>query len=273
MSFQPLDHQAAPMIVAGVGNTSLQIGCLDFAQAEHRKQLPAAVEHEVFPVVDGIPEFALCDRFAEADWYVASVHPFAAEELKRWAEQNYAVRSFRILHHNEFPLAIDVDFPDRVGHDRLAAAVATNFLRQENQPAIFIDAGTALTINAIDGAGCFCGGAILPGAGISLKMLHQRTQQLPDVEFAVQHLQPGEAPLALGKNTDEAIRSGVYWGLVGAVRELVAQLSGEQAPNIFITGGFGPCLAAELGSNYQLVPHLVLAGVGLAAQELRRSAD
>lgn len=77
----------------------------------------------------------------------------------------------------------------------------------------------------------------------------------------------------MGKNTEAAIRSGLFWGAVGAVRELVVQYRQQlqsQSPNspaaeIFLTGGDLARFAPLLGEGARFVPGLVLAGVAISA--------
>ncbi len=64
------------------------------------------------------------------------------------------------------------------------------------------------------------------------------------------------------------MRAGLFWGTVGAIRELIARLedfAGGRA-EVFLTGGAGPTVAGLLGPSAQYVPHLTLAGIALAAQ-------
>ena len=77
-----------------------------------------------------------------------------------------------------------------------------------------------------------------------------------------------EPPPPLGTSTTEAIRSGLYWGAVGAMRELVARLSETLAakPEIFLTGGAAPSVAAVFDPAAQHVEHLVLSGLALAKE-------
>jgi type III pantothenate kinase len=260
-----------PIVAAGVGNTSLQFGVIEFG----RTPVPQPRQHHTFPIINGDPQFAPPAPDDYRHWIVASVHPPATQRLRAWAEK-LGAESFHVLTNDEFPIASDVEVLDQVGSDRLAAAVAVNRLRDPSLAAIFVDAGTALTVNAISADGVFLGGAILPGAGTSLAALEKATQQLPKVELDLKN--SGEPPRPIGKHTRAAIRSGVYWGLVGAARQLIEQMSEElqSQPQLFVTGGFGPWLSAELMGQaggeriekVEFVPHLVLSGVALTAEAL-----
>ncbi|NJL30857.1 MAG: type III pantothenate kinase [Phycisphaerales bacterium] len=102
-----------------------------------------------------------------------------------------------------------------VGEDRLLnASAAYNTLQQA---CVVVDAGTAITVDFIDGSGTFHGGAIAPGATLMLQSLHEHTGQLPEISPAM----PEEV---IGHNTVQAMRTGMYHGLRGLVRELVEKI-------------------------------------------------
>ena len=71
----------------------------------------------------------------------------------------------------------------------------------------------------------------------------------------------------VGKNTEGAIRSGWFWGAVGAVREVIDRMTGqlEQQPEIYVTGGDLRRLAEYLGDEASFVPNMVLSGIAVAA--------
>lgn len=154
--------------------------------------------------------------------------------------------------------------PERVGPDRLFDAVAANCVRPTGRSAVIVDSGTATTVNLVDVSGAFCGGAIVAGFELVASALHEHTALLPKIDVA----EIG-TPEALGRDTAEALRSGLYWSLVGGVKELVAQLSDlalEQdgdAAIVLLTGGAGPILAPHLPTA-ELHPHLTLQGIALS---------
>ncbi|MEA4862052.1 MAG: type III pantothenate kinase [Victivallaceae bacterium] len=100
-----------------------------------------------------------------------------------------------------------------LGADRIANAAA--LLRDYPRPALVVDFGTAITIESVDSAGRFAGGAILPGRALLRKSLTHNTAQLPEATWKP------FAPDAPGFDTDSAIRLGVDLGAVGAVREVL----------------------------------------------------
>ena len=157
--------------------------------------------------------------------------------------------------------------PGRVGIDRLLNAVAVNRLKRVGRAAVIVDSGTATTVDAVDGDGGFLGGAILPGFGLSARALHRYTALLP--LLTLDQLGP-DPPDVLGTDTPSAIASGLVYGQLGAVRELVTRLCdrlGAPDAELYLTGGGGPLLAGLL-DDANLVPHLGLHGLAAVAVEL-----
>lgn len=195
-------------------------------------------------------------------WEIASVNSPALDRLLAWVRRHHASARIRLLQSADLPLAIDLNRPQQVGIDRLLAAVAANRLRGPSQPAICVDLGTAVTVDKVSADGHFLGGAIAPGIAMGAQALHDKTDRLPHVV-----LQPdADPPPPLGRDTVAAIESGLFWGTVGTIRQLVAKLSGEEAgtPAIFVTGGASPRITQRIDPTARFVPHLVLAGIAVA---------
>ncbi|MCA9004850.1 MAG: type III pantothenate kinase [Planctomycetaceae bacterium] len=177
-----------------------------------------------------------------------------------------------VFNTEDFPLVIEVDEPRKVGIDRLLNAVAANSLRHKNQGAIIVDTGTATTVDVVSPGGHFVGGSILPGFELSAKSLHDYTALLPLIPVADLRQ---EEPVVLGKHTTNAIRSGLFWGQLGAVRELIHQFqnhslfhSSQESPLVLLTGGGSSLLAPHLDELVRFEPLLTLQGLAIVAQKI-----
>ena len=200
---------------------------------------------------------------AEPRRFVASVHPGAMARV----EEIFA-GELRLLTVADLPIEVRVEHPERVGIDRLLSAVAVNRLRQPKQPAIVVDLGTACTVDLIAADGAFEGGAILPGTTLAAAALHTGTATLP--QLAAESFE--RPPAVVGKSTNGAISAGLYWGLVGAVRELIARITREckVPPQLFLTGGEASWLVEHLTSDAEPprhLPSLVLSGIAIVAED------
>lgn len=161
------------------------------------------------------------------------------------------------------PLPSRLAHPEGVGADRLLGAWTARELY--GAPAIVVDMGTATTLDAVDATGAFAGGAILPGPALAVAALTSGTAQLPAV--------PLRAPdHAIGRDTEEAIQSGVILGHVEAVSGLIARLvaelvgAGTPRPTVVLTGGHAVAPWATSVRNVDHIdPDLVLRGLGMLA--------
>jgi len=156
----------------------------------------------------------------------------------------------------KLPFELRVGAPEKLGSDRICAAAGV-FAAGERE-AVVVDVGTAVTVDVLSRDG-FMGGAIFPGESLLSRTLHEGTASLPLVDAA-----RGE-PRLPGRDTDEAIASGVRWGLVGAVRELVAR-SKAALPvyaSVWLTGGGAGNLASYLEIETRREPDLLFLGMNL----------
>ncbi|MBE9527624.1 MAG: type III pantothenate kinase [Proteobacteria bacterium] len=169
-------------------------------------------------------------------------------------------------------MELDVDTPSEVGADRVVNAVAAFELF--GGPVVVVDFGTALTLDYVNGDGVYCGGIIAPGIGISLEALHARTAKLPlvtiDDSIGCSGSKPGSDSGAkpcsiVGRNTVEAIKSGVYWGTVSMVDGIIERIERERGAlgSVVATGGFAGTLAACADSVDEVDEFLTLKGLGL----------
>ncbi|MFN9750794.1 MAG: type III pantothenate kinase [Planctomycetota bacterium] len=208
-----------------------------------------------------------------ADWCVVSVNQPRLDSLRDWVDRNRRSDRLTVLNRSDIPLKLNIEHPERLGLDRLAAAYgALQLAGSSAEPIIIVYVGTAVTIDLLDGAGIFQGGAIFPGPYTCFQSLSRATNQLPELFV-------GEVPaVAWGKNTAEAIACGVWQMQVGAIREIVSryqrEMMGEPANRrgvVFLTGGGAAPLEPIFQREFRLVSDLVLQGVRAAASRRRVS--
>jgi len=187
---------------------------------------------------------------------VASVNPKMEKRLTDEVWRQLGIRPIRVEDDLPVPIGRQLDPETIVGDDRLLnAAAAYDVLKQA---CVIVDAGTAITIDFVDGAGTFHGGAIGAGAQLMLDSLHEHTAQLPEVEFDVP-----EEPI--GHNTTEAMRSAAFHGIRGMLRELVEQFAEEFGayPAVIATGGDAELLFEDYELVERVVPELTLLGMAV----------
>jgi type III pantothenate kinase len=150
------------------------------------------------------------------------------------------------------------DNPAQLGCDRWAALIGA--YRIYGGPALVVNAGTALTVDALDGDGVFGGGIIVPGAELMRKALAANTAALK--------LQPGGFSF-FPSTTGDAVMSGVINALAGAIERMARFLeaSGHTAPGCVLSGGGAALIAPHLNFEVKVVDNLVLEGLLAIAHE------
>lgn len=250
------------LVTVGIGNTTVKLGLADAEQTDGWTRWRQTWEGKTAAFEPGGIHASLPP--AACRWCVASVHRATEMRLRHWVQQTRPQDEFRSLNFRDVPLVVDVEFPDRVGMDRLVAAAAANQLRTTDRPAIIVDAGTAITVDLVDATGVFRGGVILAGFGLTARALATWTDLLPavDTNFQTEH------PPVLGRSTEQAIRSGLFWGGVGAIRELVQRIEADlgRSAELFVTGGDTERLTKHLSDTARFIPDLVLQGIALCAR-------
>lgn len=140
------------------------------------------------------------------------------------------------------------EHPGQLGADRWAALIGARSLHPGS--AVVVMAGTATTVDALDGNGMFRGGLILPGLKLMRAALARNTADLPHADGRYRP-QP--------TNTDDAIVSGAIHATLGAIERIRATLDGD-APCL-LSGGAAGELAPHLDLPHRLIDNLVLEGL------------
>jgi len=161
-------------------------------------------------------------------------------------------------------LNILTDNPAQVGADLIAAAVACAAMYP--LPCLAADLGTATKISIIDSKGAFCGCTIAPGVAISLEALASRTSQLPNISL--------QAPTkAAGKNTVDAMRSGIIFGtaaMIDGLCEIMEAELGEGPCFTVATGGLAADIVPVCKRDIVFNGELVLEGLRLVFEKNRK---
>lgn len=295
-------------VAVDIGNTRLKLGL--FCDAELAAHIalpePASTLDVTVDRLDAISAWLAPRAVADVFWHIGSVQRSFTTELMEWLRRgNKPVPpAITLLCSGDLPLRVKLPRPDMVGIDRLLAAVGVNALREPSRPAVIVDLGTAVTVDLVSADGAFQGGAILPGIAMSARALHEFTDLLPLIQMAELH----EAPLEVGKDTVAAMRAGLFWGTIGAARELISRMTsgglregpGEGVgsrfrrdaaprknkkdrttelapdalpptntePQVFLTGGAAASVAQLLAPDARYVPGLTLGGIALTVAHL-----
>jgi type III pantothenate kinase len=198
---------------------------------------------------DGIDGISIC-----------STVPAVLHELREVTRRYYGdVPAILVEPGIKTGVPILMDNPKEVGSDRIINALAAVHLY--GGPCIVVDFGTATTFDAISSKGEYAGGAIAPGIEISVDALGARGAQLRKIELA-------RPRSVIGKNTVEAMQSGILYGFAGQVDGVAERMARELADDpddvtVIATGGLAPLVLGESAVIDAHEPWLTLIGLRL----------
>jgi type III pantothenate kinase len=181
--------------------------------------------------------------------------------LEQWARTRWSVTAHIVCPQAE-QLGVKNLYhkPQQLGADRWAALIGARGLTVA--AACVVDAGTAVTVDALSAKGEFLGGAIFPGLKLLRDSLVRGTLAIT--------ADSGNISDSPGRSTEEGVAAGTLIGLAGAVERLISEyrqtLGGEM--KIFLTGGDAPLLSPRLRVSSTPAPDLVLKGLARIADSL-----
>lgn len=185
---------------------------------------------------------------------LCSVVPAVTPLLQSAIETSFGIKLITVRHDVKTGLQFSVKRVEDLGPDRIANAAAAYKLYKGD--VIVVDFGTATTLCVVSEKGEYRGGAIMPGLGLSVNALAEKTAKLPVVELKV-------PKKILGKDTAENIRTGVILGHAGAVDRIIHEIKTETGKDfiILVTGGFADLVKPYLKAIDYANPFLTLEGL------------
>ncbi len=152
--------------------------------------------------------------------------------------------------------------PQRLGADRWASLLAAH--ARYRGPAVIVDCGTAITIDALARDGTHLGGLIVPGMALMSSAL---TSHVPGVQL--EETDHEEVSL-LGCSTEAALSGGILYTAVALLERVFTDLQAELGDRThrLLTGGDAERIRPLLGSGPETVPDLVLQGLAVYAREV-----
>jgi type III pantothenate kinase len=187
---------------------------------------------------------------------VSSTVPQLEPEWTEMAGRYLGHRMLAVGPGTKTGMAIRYDNPREIGADRLVNAVAIR--ERFGGSGVCVDFGTATTFDVVSRDGEYVGGALMTGIEISLEALSERGARLPKVDLA-----PPRS--VIGKNTIDAIRSGVVYGYAGAIDAIMRRLYDElgERLDVVATGGLSHLVVPYSEEIDQVDDLLTLTGLRL----------
>lgn len=255
--------RGSALLAIAVNNTRISAGVFRDGSLERQDSISNGAEG-----VRAMFETLLGDEAGSMAAVLASVADEPAGAARR-AVEGLGLSVMRLGVDAPIPIPQALDDTSTVGQDRLLTAMAAH--EMTGQACVVIDAGTAITVDFVDGEGTFQGGAIAPGLSMMLRGLHERTSALPKLDYE----KPDPARGPWGKDTPHAMQVGVTQmarGLVRVMLEDSAEAFGAY-PRVIATGGDAKTLFEDDEIVETITPELQLHGIRIAVDRLLRAAE
>lgn len=190
---------------------------------------------------------------------ICSVVPSIDYSLKAACKKYFKIAPFVLDPTTQTKIKIKTKNPSENGADIIAGIIAaTHSYPQKN--LIVVDLGTVTTIAAVTKSRGYLGATFIPGISTAMNSLQINAAKL----FPVEIIAP---KTALGRSTTESIQTGLFFGHLGAIKEIAKEITNEvfpkNLPSLVATGGFAH-LFKHKKLFHHLEPDLVLQGIKIA---------
>ncbi|GBE03920.1 type III pantothenate kinase [bacterium BMS3Abin09] len=244
------------LLLIDIGNTSTTIGFHDESGIRDILRLSTVRGkrgvREYSYILKGVIQEH--DMEAPEGAVICSVVPEVTALFTGAIRKTFGIESLNVDHEIKTGLKFRIKNPGELGPDRIANAVAAHRLYEGS--LIVVDFGTATTFCVVTEKGEYKGGAIMPGLVLTANSLAAATAKLPRVEL--------KCPTrVLGRDTNENILAGVFYGHVGAVERIISGIKKEIGGELTVvaTGGLSGLVAPHLKVIDHLNPLLTLEGL------------
>ncbi len=240
------------LLAIDVGNSNTVLGLFEGKKLKKKWRIPSRPE--------ALTRWVKKHRGKIDGIIISSVVPSLKPFLKNVGKKLGQTHPLFVAAHLKMPIKLKVKNPKSIGADRLVNAVAA--YSRLKKDLLIIDLGTATTCDVVTSQGEFLGGAITPGIKTMASALAEKCARLPAVKI-------GRPRSAIGRDTQGAIQSGIFFGYAGLVKGLIEKISEDYGSplTLVVTGGLAPLvplmLPPSLLQKGQIKPDLTLTGLHL----------
>ena len=256
---RPGAYNCVMLLAVDIGNTNVKFAVFDGERMVASDRLPTSASNSPSDTAASMCAALARHGVRESDIdsvSLCSVVPPVTTMMERTAADIFKVDALDVKKARNRGITLDVDKPDGVGTDRIVNAAAAYGLH--GGPGIVVDFGTATTFDVVTEDGAFIGGVIAPGIALSSEALTERAAQLPPIE-------PVFPDKVIGRDTDQAMRSGLMYGYLGLMEGLIGRIREEIGADarVIATGGLVEHIAERTGIIDVVEPDLTLQGLRL----------
>lgn len=224
------------LLAIDIGNTNIVLGIFENENLKHTWRIYTKenmTEDEYFILIDGFLKTSGKENKKITSIVIGSVVPPLEYTFTKLAQKYFKIQPVILGAGIKTGIDIRTDNPKEVGADLIAGAAAA--YQKYKKALIIIDFGTSTTFTAISSKGEFLGTSFAPGVMISLEALYKKASKLPKVELS-------SPKYAIGKNTRDSMLSGIVYGTIGQVENIIKNIKKEMLDKDVLVIGTGGVL-------------------------------
>ena len=251
-------HIPLMLLAIDIGNTNIVIGLFDGERLKDHLRIQSRhgmTADEAGLLITQWLSNMHCKNEQIDSAIIASVVPPLSTVFEQVAKSYLGCIPVVVSHTLELPVTIEIENPKTVGADRIANSVAG--FKRFGGPLIIVDFGTATTFDVVNKDGAYIGGIIIPGPETSMGELAKKAARLFEVR-----IEPPDS--VVGKSTEGALKSGLFYGTVGQVDFIIDKILEETSfdnPTIIATGGLAKGIEQYSRHINLIEPTLTLEGL------------
>lgn len=253
------------LLVADVGNTNVVFALFEGQDIKARWRIATDPRRTGDEYAVWLLQLLTIEGYSRTDVsqiIIGSVVPRAVHNLAVLGEKYFGVVPLVAGEGSaDWGMDVDVDEPRSLGADRALNTIAAHAKYQGD--LIVVDFGTATTLDVVDFNGAYKGGIIAPGINLSLDALVGKTAKLPRIA-----IQAPQSESVIGRNTEDQMLIGVFWGYVAMMEGLIARMRSEigRPAKVIATGGLAVLFDQHTQIFDAVDADLTLEGLAILAQ-------
>ena len=246
-------------LIIDIGNTNIVMAVFDGKKIKKKQRISSFLNRTKNEYILWL-KYIVNNNYLFKDIIIGSVVPDITQEFKEALTNYFKIKPYIIAEDIKVNFPTELEVPSEIGTDRIVNALCA--WRLFKKPSIIFDFGTATTFDVVGEKGVYLGGVIAPGVNLSINALHSAAARLPRIAITKQKK-------VIGKNTVAAMSSGIYWGYVGLIKNILKKIQFElnYKTLVMATGGLSDLFVNEVSENIIVNKDLTIKGLFIAYKE------
>ena len=246
-------------LIIDIGNTNIVMAVFDGKKIKQKWRISSFLNRTKDEYILWL-KFIIDQNYIFKDIIIGSVVPDITQELKTALNNFFKIKPYVLSEDIKVNFPTELEVPSEIGTDRIVNALCA--WRLYKKPSVIIDFGTATTFDVVGKNGVYLGGVIAPGVNLSINALHSAAARLPRIAITKEEK-------VIGKNTVSAMSSGIYWGYIGLIKNILNKIESELNYKMLVlaTGGLSDLFINEVSHDIKVIKDLTIIGLFKAYEE------